>query len=251
MKALLVGDLHLKEQIILPMVEKIAKESQCDTIILMGDYLDSHGQKQNKLLYAEALQYLVHWKKRLRKEGINIIMLLGNHDAPYLTDTHTQYSVDDETLFKIIQSQLYRLRLQVATTVGDYVISHAGFCGNNKLETWHTRPLAPMDKPRISSLYANVGRARGGNQKYGSPIWADFDELTSYANKHYPRQIVAHTPQYNIDLTNPLIGIDTFSPIGDGSLLLLDDNNHIEIVETEWKSEKIQSDLENLLKLYE
>lgn len=43
-KTLLVGDLHLKAQVILPMVEEKMAGHHCLQVILMGDYMDAYGQ---------------------------------------------------------------------------------------------------------------------------------------------------------------------------------------------------------------
>ena len=53
MKTLLIGDLHLKAQLILPLADNIIKKHSIKRIILLGDYVDLHGQNQNIQLYAK------------------------------------------------------------------------------------------------------------------------------------------------------------------------------------------------------
>ncbi|HEY0221435.1 MAG TPA: hypothetical protein VGC17_01285 [Lactovum miscens] len=40
MRTLLVGDLHLKMSLILPMVEEKVTELSCQRVVLLGDYMD-------------------------------------------------------------------------------------------------------------------------------------------------------------------------------------------------------------------
>ncbi len=50
MKTLLIGDLHLKSQLILPIVDKIIQTHNIKRIIFLGDYVDLHGQTNNRLV---------------------------------------------------------------------------------------------------------------------------------------------------------------------------------------------------------
>jgi len=51
MKTLLVGDLHLKAQLILPnIVEEAIEKLGCKRVIRMGDYMDEYKQQNNTKL---------------------------------------------------------------------------------------------------------------------------------------------------------------------------------------------------------
>ena len=58
MRTLLVGDLHLTAQIILPMVEQKVKELGIKQVILLGDYTDAYEQEKNVNLYMNELPEL-------------------------------------------------------------------------------------------------------------------------------------------------------------------------------------------------
>ena len=73
MKTLLIGDLHLKAQLILPLADNIIKKHSIKRIILLGDYVDLHGQNQNIQLYAKDLTYLFSWKKKHEQNGLEVI----------------------------------------------------------------------------------------------------------------------------------------------------------------------------------
>ena len=47
MKTLLVGDLHLKSQLILPIVDNVIKDNNVKRVIFLGDYVDFPGQTNN------------------------------------------------------------------------------------------------------------------------------------------------------------------------------------------------------------
>lgn len=246
MKTLLVGDLHLKSQIILPLVKEKVFEKKCERVILIGDYMDSHGQNLNAKLYAQDLIFLIEWKKDMIANGTEVITLVGNHDAPYLIDTPANFSVRNEELFFAISDNLYDLGVQIAYKLGDYIVSHAGIAEGFNLDEQYFRLLNTSDIPFIEQLQTHVGFMRGGEKLIGSPLWADYTEIKKMSNPKYPKQIFGHTPQKNISLNTNLVGIDTFSVypfnnswefIGNGDILL-HDNNKLSIVKTNWQTKR-------------
>lgn len=250
MKTILVGDLHLKAQLILPIVTEQIKKHNCEQVILLGDYTDDWGQQQNTNLYYQELDYIIDWKKNLKKLDINVITLIGNHDSPYLIDEPVGYSLQNREGFQIVAEKLLELEIQVAFNLDDYLISHAGYCWNNELEDWHLRSLTLSDLENISTLDQRVGTSRGGDYYTGSPLWADYTlDLFNLPNPKYPKQIVGHTPVtriYSSDTT--LIDIDTFNLrpislypyyefIGNGELLLHDDESkNFSVLKTDWRN---------------
>lgn len=219
-------------------------------------------------LYNAELEYLLNWKSKLLSKGIEVITLLGNHDAPYLIDEPKYYSISNRKCFIETGKKLYNLGLQVAFKLGDYIVSHAGFAWGQDLQEWHFNILSPADKELIKVLNEHVGISRGGRYLVGSPIWADYNfELKEYPNPLILKQIVGHTRQSEISLTSTLVAIDTYSIFekkehpyygfyGNGDLLLYDnewssiesnnilsrftdlllkgENKYLSIVKTEW-----------------
>lgn len=249
MKTLLVGDLHLTGRIILPIVEEKIKELNCQRVILLGDYTDAWGQTSNVELYDAELTYLLDWKVKMVSKGIEVITLMGNHDAPYLIDEPRNYSVFNKTCFRQTGDKLWELGLQVAYKLDDYIVSHAGYAWGQEPEEWHFKCLSISDIAKISILEAHVGIARGGRYWVGSPIWADYElELKDQPNPHLLKQVVGHSPQLKISLDSSkisldssLVGIDTFTIsrsfefVGNGDLLLYD-NCELSVVQTNWKT---------------
>lgn len=246
MRTLLVGDTHLKNRIILPLVAEKALALNCQQIVLLGDYVDEWHQEEKPALYRAEMIYLTHWKQTMTQQGFKVVTLLGNHDSAYLTRTIHPYSLQIASGFEFVRQQLLALGLQVALNVDGFLITHAGLCWGNDLAPDYFRTLTAQDFRLVKMLAARVGQARGGHYWNGSPLWADYQhELLDAPNPHFLKQIVGHTPVQKITLTterpDQLIDIDTFSIhgnslnhlFGDGSLLLLNDGQP-EIVRTDW-----------------
>ena len=252
MRTLLVGDLHLKAELILPIVESKMKELDCQQVIFLGDYVDDWDQQRNIDVFLRDLDFLIQWKKRMINKGFRIINLLGNHDVPYLIDEPRAYSLQIYSGFKLVKDRLKALDLQVAFQLDSFLISHAGYCWGQEVEPQHFKILTLKDIEMIRDLEEHVGIGRGGRYWVGSPIWADYNlELTDQPNPKYLKQVVGHTPRENVNLNADnqykIYGIDTFSMnssgdtpyykfIGDGSLLMYDDQKADMIdVHTEWQ----------------
>lgn len=253
MKTILVGDLHLTAQIVLPMVEEKLRLLECQQLVLLGDYTDAYNQTKNSKLYLEELDYLLAFKRSLEAKGIKVVMLLGNHDSDYVISNPRIYSLQDTKTFMEISKRLLRLELQVAYELGDYLVSHAGYTEDYQLEAWHLEKITNKSIKNVAWISKHIGISRGGTYISGSPLWADFEELTKYPNRDYRKQIVGHTPQKQINLIqNPnseIVGIDTFTiipisekpyyeQIGSGEILLYD-NDKLEVVLLDWKNETI------------
>jgi UDP-2,3-diacylglucosamine pyrophosphatase LpxH len=245
MKTLLIGDLHLKAQLILPLVDNIIKKHNVKRIILLGDYVDLHGQNQNVRLYAKDLTYLFSWKQKHERNGLEVINLVGNHDVYYLLGQPAPFSVKNLELFFAVQNLLESLNLQIAYQLDDYLISHAGYNFLFDPVPWHFEPITEAHEKKLEIFAYAVGSMRGGGDLAGSPLWADFREIELAPNENYPKQIVGHTPQKSIDISKNVIGIDTFSLyldkqneyqfIGNGDLLIYDEGK-FEVISTSWTS---------------
>lgn len=252
MKTILVGDLHLKARMILPIVERLLLEKECNQVVLMGDYTDDWNCNFNEKLYIDELNFLINWKNRMQKNNIQVITLLGNHDAPYLTGELRGYSL--RTDYREVAHKLIELGVQIAFELDDYVCSHAGFCVGFNIQEWHLRELTfnDLDLRSVKDLENRIGK-RGGFTQTPSPLWADFSELAEYPNPDIPKQIVGHTPQESIVFVKEpsehrqFIDIDTFNLATKGTYpyyifreggdLLLYDNG-LSILKTAWQEKE-------------
>ncbi|KAF1296613.1 hypothetical protein BAU15_14830 [Enterococcus sp. JM4C] len=254
MKTLLVGDIHLKAQIILPMVEQKIRHLSCYRVILLGDYMDAYNQNRNISLYMDELDYILMWQSKMQVLGVEVITLMGNHDAPYLINQPKMFSIRDADGFIRVKKKLLKLKLQIAFLLDEYVVSHAGYTQDYDLEDWHLTILNENTLEKVDWLDKHVGASRGGEYLSGSPLWADFEqELCMFPNPNYPKQIVGHTPQRQIHIMEKsnfsIAGIDTFqvTPIktapyyelfGNGEILLYE-NDTLCPVDLDWENESV------------
>lgn len=240
MCVLFIGDTHLMNGLILPRIEKIIKKHDVKKIIFTGDYTDHWGNQKNCNLYIKDLTFLYDWKQRMISKEIEVVMLAGNHDVPYLADLPQHYSAKIPKTFKKIRKILFSLDLRIAHKHDDLLISHAGYTEMYQVEPWHLESLEERHKGLLRELEFQVGLIRGGSYRLGGPIWADRSELITFPNPDYDVQIVGHTPVPQISLSKH-IGIDTFSvdrkfkSRGVGQVLIYKDGFLVEDID--WASE--------------
>lgn len=80
-KTLVVGDMHLKEELILGRVDAAVSQMDIERVVFCGDYTDEW--HSNRLTTLDALDMLVAWVRRRRRQGMEIDLVLGNHDMQY------------------------------------------------------------------------------------------------------------------------------------------------------------------------
>lgn len=244
-KTILVGDTHLKNALILPILDDIIEKHNVKQVIFMGDYLDTkiQGQQSNVGLYAKDLVYLVDWKKKAADKGISCKFLIGNHDIFYYLGIPTSFTLTNQEAFQAVGDTLEELDLQIAFQLDDYIVSHAGYNFLFDVEDWHFSRLSLENEDELIRFASTIGPMRGGQDLAGSPVWAHIEEIKIAPNPDYPKQIVGHTPQPSIDLSTNVIGIDTFAIdekmnfYGNGDILLYDsDTKELSVIPTSWKS---------------
>ena len=245
-KTLVVGDMHLKEELVLPRVDAAMQALGAERVVLCGDYVDEW--HSSTLTMYDALDCLSIWVKARRRRGLVVDLVLGNHDAQYLLrepgpGTHTK-------LYDAVADVLTKLGAQAAAAVDGSLVTHAGVtmawaeanldCTKGFDADDLCRQLnALLDdggKRGLNTL-AQAGPGRGGVELPG-PLWADQSELWSDPLPGVT-QIVGHTPVESVELYQipqketlhtscRLVFCDTMSltsnlmPIGDGSMLLVD-----------------------------
>ena len=212
----------------------------------------------------EGLEFQADWIDRTRGRGIQVDALLGNHDMQYLIER--QGPGTNLNCIIPVQRLLAQMNVRMATAVDGWLATHAGLTSqfaNVVLEI--DSNAARSDRPSYSAeslseqlnatldhalsemfergndeelLLLNLcGPGRGGACIPG-PLWASTSELTLLG---IPRlnQIIGHTPVYSVrELEEQgfcgerYMACDTFStdfdfrPLGDGSILLTDDEMH-------------------------
>ena len=235
-------------RIILPKVDEIVQELDIKRVILVGDYTDQWGCTVLDNVYKDDLRFLYRWKQEMVSQGVEIVMLAGNHDVPYLIDKQVSYSVANLFTFEWIKQLLYDLELQIAYQLDNYLVSHAGYTEDYEPLEWHFKTIVPEYKEKLDELHNHIGLSRGGRYITGSPIWADLKwDMTEYYHKGFPKQIVGHSRIDSISLEKDIVGIDTFSlgtnyqPLGNGDILIYEDGNLTVADFPEWRSREYQN----------
>ena len=77
MKTLVVGDLHLKQQFVLPRIDgMLAGDAEIGRVVFLGDACDDWGANEADEL--NAMEFYAKWVREHRGRGMRIDVLLGN-----------------------------------------------------------------------------------------------------------------------------------------------------------------------------
>ena len=247
-KTLIVGDMHCKQKIILPLVDEAVSCFEPSRVIFLGDYVDEWNTTAKDVI--DALDVQARWIRSTATRDIEVILVLGNHDFEYLlgegcSGTHLE-AMDS------IRELLGQFKMRAAISCDGHLITHAGVT-----EEWRNEYAPRADNieslaTRINEMYfdgsyydwralASCGPSRGGCE-LPSPLWADKRDLQADAASRM-NQIVGHTPvETCMKLRSKRDDIwlcDTFSltgrmqPVGDGSMLVVE-NGVAERIRTNW-----------------
>lgn len=267
MKTIVVGDMHQKQNLVLPIVDNAIRLLGARRVVLLGDYCDDYSPDRDetdaeKLL--RGLEYQVDWVDRTRNRGMQVDVLLGNHDMQYLIER--QGPGTNLNCIVPVRRLLAQMNVRMAAAVDGWLATHVGLTSQFADIVLEIDVEAePFGEPSYSAeslaaqlnaafdhaltemfnhgndeellLFSLCGPGRGGISIPG-PLWASTSELTVLGMPHLD-QIVGHTPVYSVcELEEQgfrgerFMACDTFStdfdfrPLGDGSILLADDETH-------------------------
>lgn len=185
-----------------------------DKVIFLGDYLDPYGFENISVETA-----IDNFKDILKfaKDNPKVVMLLGNHDMAYFSQTYYGFSSwhcrhsqthhkDISALFKEHEDMF-----KIADVEDNILFTHAGCVsgwlnntfGNDYFKEYNLPKLCDDINELLKTVYGllqlyQVSRERGGDAFYGSCIWADYSEMRHDDNMHPIRgvkQIFGHTMQ--------------------------------------------------------
>ena len=252
-RTLIIGDVHDKWSTVTPTFNRMIQYWRPDRTIILGD-LTNDWYQTAKSEYRQ-LRIMERWAKSIRGQGIDLTILIGNHDVYYLV-SDKDHSIAANTVNMYSPGHHQRFRQQVGLTIRSvrpeamttitgcgrkWLLSHAGMTGawsaRIGLDTNDVDQLADhvnmMFHDRNWGRLYMVGPGRGGDE-VPSPIWADRSELEADPMPGVD-QMVGHTPAVTVesrttDDGHVLVFCDTMStnpdntPIGDSSMLVMDDD---------------------------
>lgn len=178
-RTLIIPDIHLKTSV-LDSAEIILKSDLADNAVMIGDYFDEFGARFKGDLFLNTIDCLKDFSFKYPTT-----MLLGNHDAMYLSDYNEHIAaVASRDVQRKIREFVIEQDLYLSCKVGKYLISHAGFINDyNHLVNSRVSDLSADDIDYLD--------------EDDSPIWLRIlDDVI--LNKTYPHQIVGHTPVKSI-----------------------------------------------------
>lgn len=215
MKVLINPDIHGRH-----FWETCIKEANdSDKIIFLGDYMDPYDFEHISIQSAlENFETILAFAAAHKDK---VVLLLGNHDMPYFSDTYFNFSWYHSRHSKQYHNDIkqrfneYKDLFKIAYGYEDILFTHAG-CTKGWLKNVFTdlsesvslnelvgtlNNLLNTDKG-LSDLYMISGY-RGGYNLHGSCIWADIREFMgaeAQNNKGFPfKQVFGHTLQAYYD----------------------------------------------------
>ena len=233
---LYVGDMHCKQTVILPYVDRVIQKYNVKEVVFLGDYVDEFGVRNDARI--EQLCYQVSWYNKATSNGLSVTNVIGNHDMAYLKGDGL-CSGYVSAIQPEIKALLTKLNPVITSRNHNVVSSHAGFT-----QTWnntfnaHFNPFNEhntgwkdiVSDNNLYRLVVSVGPSRGGwPGNVPGPLWCDATELVKDMCSEIPFQVVGHTPVRTVEVHDDMkiAFCDTFScdftgdPFGDGSMLVI------------------------------
>jgi predicted MPP superfamily phosphohydrolase len=216
MKLIAIGDIHGRSS-----WKEIVESTDADKIIFVGDYFDSKDNLPAKDQIDNFKQILSLKRDNLDK----VVLLFGNHDFHYLSAAEEQYSGFQDwsqyDIAEVLHEAVKERLVQMAYVQAGYLFSHAGIT-----KTWltnHGYAGQPLDafvndlfyhQPKRFRFQVGKNRSPSGEDITQSPIWVRPTSLSIDAVEGFI-QVVGHTQQRSLTITNNLILIDALGTSGE------------------------------------
>ena len=222
--------------------EEAADKYQYEDFVFLGDYVDPYTEAELIPSWAgiKALKDVIDFKK---KYPDRVTLLLGNHDLSYLSDLMPSCRFDYERgieIYDLLRENTDLFKIAHTKQIGKktYLFTHAGILRNwvekNRGLFPSVDSIADMDK-RFSELFDTTDElfmalrqcsyCRGGDDPYGSCVWADIREHLFEMEKKVPDkdknvyQVFGHTKMLTPMITSRFACLDCQRPV------MLDDEN--------------------------
>ena len=184
-----------------------------DKVIFLGDYFDPYNFENISVQdCVDNFQEIL----RLKRENMEkVVLLLGNHDCPYFSDTYYKFSCFHCRHSSRFHQKIHELFndnrdfFQLAYVIDDILFTHAGVDNG-----WWTKVIKsqetninkicniindlPNNREGWQKIYF-VSASRGGYNKYGSCVWCDVHDMTTNNTEDSIlkdiKQIFGHTLQ--------------------------------------------------------
>ena len=209
MKTLIIPDLHEPSAAVLDCIEDLIRRERPDRTVFLGDYFDQYNDGP-----ADTERMASWLSNSLGKE--NRVHLIGNHDASYFWPCDTTYcpgfTWEKEAVVQRILGAAAHARFQFHTWIEGWLLTHAGLAAAWVPEGIDVAPWLESEARNAWTAFAQdrdhwflaTGSLRGGRQRAGGILWADWRE------PRWPgRQIFGHTPAAVVRQDSTAICLDT------------------------------------------
>jgi hypothetical protein len=210
-RCLVIPDVHQD----IAWVERIlARETDWDRVVFLGDYFDSRLPPQLRANLSETCEFLDKTRADL---GPRAVFLLGNHDIQYLeavngrgtcrAQRHLRYKCGaaySHSAAKVISKKLsadFWAGARLAVSVNGWLLSHAGVapvhwpkCSTpaESLSAFDATCRTVLKTLRTASHpLLQAGEVRGGDAPVGGVTWLDWDD--EFTDELSFPQLVGHT----------------------------------------------------------
>lgn len=213
-KVVTFGDLHGKDS------WKKINPDEYDKIVFLADYVDDFLPTTNEQIYSNLMDIIEFKKKNMDK----VILLIGNHDLPYLylndpaVPQCTGYRPDMAYNLHFLFNENKEL-FQAAYQIGNHLFTHAGVS-----EAWYNKHkdvikefwerlshkddqtgvtmadvLNGLMETHHRNILFEVGEARGGSRgSCGGIFWACYNETKRGVLNGY-NHVVGHTNRPDLE----------------------------------------------------
>lgn len=202
MRITTIGDIHGRT-----VWKEIVEKNKGSHFIFTGDYVDPY--KDEDIDEEDAIENLFDIIDFKISDPNNVTLLTGNHDIQYMGNVRfacgtrsKKYLLDLKEIFTS-----YKNLFQMAYQKNNYLWTHAGI-SNGWFKQFYSVLVKFGLNPNYNNLgdvlnkigndakyvdiYSTISDYRGGFSLYGSPIWADSDELFTPQSLKGFHQIVGH-----------------------------------------------------------
>jgi len=207
-KVIVFGDTHGKNK-----WEFVNKED-ANKVVFLGDYFDSF-----TVPFEEQMSNFLEIVDYKEKNPDKVVLLFGNHDYHYLSDTDEHYSgfqYEKKNLISLVlEKAINEDVIQMCYIYNDFLFTHAGVTNtwfvNNIEKDGNIRDC--MNKllktnPSVFKFTSSNPMDNCGDSITQSPIWVRPRALLSDLITGFT-QVVGHTHVTNIDINNEVIFVDT------------------------------------------
>jgi predicted MPP superfamily phosphohydrolase len=215
MKIIAIGDLHGRDD-----WKKITAGNVFDKIVFIGDYFDTFEPitpQRQMVTFKEIVEY----KKRNSQK---VVLLTGNHDFHYLRSTDESYSgfqAGYKAAFgDLLHDAINHDLLQMCFIYKQFLFTHAGIT-----KTWAAQNNIDPDnieqsvndlfrfRPNSFAFTEGENYSPSGDDICQTPVWVRPRSLLKDRIEGFV-QIVGHTAQKKLKITNDVVVIDTIATSG-------------------------------------